>query len=182
MNRATAVLSPEEESQAAPHLDVFVLYEDCGTALRARLSLDALPASIRETPGFHVHLWNMKLLQQPFLREVAAVQAASAQVVLVSVHGRKDLPQPATEWLQSWRNHRGVDSNVLGLLMDADPPGRVQDRPVSASLARVAREAGSDFIYGCFHDTGNAQSISLSLPQVFADPPSSWRPSGFPPG
>ena len=82
-----------------PVLNVLLLYEDFGTALRTTHSLDLLPVSFITESGMHTNLGRLDLLAEPLLRDQAAREAAAADLIILSLHGHDGLPANAVEWL-----------------------------------------------------------------------------------
>lgn len=75
----------ERDAPVKPVLDVLLLYEDLGTALRAKHSLDLLPVPFITEAGLSTKLWRLDLLSQPLLREQAALEAAAADLIILSL-------------------------------------------------------------------------------------------------
>jgi hypothetical protein len=129
-------------------LNVLLLYEDMGTALRAKQALDLLSDRLGATAGFCARLWRLDLLGEPLLAEQAAIEAAAADVIVLSVHGRNGLRAEARGWLTRWLAHKAVRPYALAALLDPEPaqPGSVP--PVLAYLKRIAEVAHADLFYG----------------------------------
>jgi hypothetical protein len=130
-------------------LEVLLLYEDLSTALRARHSLDRLPGQLGGETGLNTRMWRLDLLRQPLLAEQAAIEAAAADVIILSLHGRTALRAEARNWLTRWLDRKEDRPYALAALLDAEtatPHGR---NPVVAYLKRVATTAGADLFCGC---------------------------------
>ena len=131
-----------------PVLDVLLLYEDLGTALRARHSLDRLPGQLGGETGLNTRLWRLDLLGQPLLAEQAAIEAAAADVIILSLHGRKELRAEARNWLSRWLDHKEDRPYALAALLDPEPAQPPGDNPVVVYLKRVAKAAHADLFCG----------------------------------
>ncbi len=132
----------------APLLNVMILYEDLGTGLRAKRSLDLLPDHLRANAKLSTKLWRLQLLSDPLLSEQAAREGAAADVIILSVHGRSALPVEVETWLGSWRRHKQPRAYALGVLLDAAEVSQGSENPVVSYMQQVASDAGVDLFYG----------------------------------
>jgi hypothetical protein len=131
-----------------PVLDVLLLYEDLGTALRAKHSLDLLPGQLSLEAGWGTRVWRLDLLGEPLLAEQAAIEAAAADVIILSLHGRNDLRAEARDWLDRWLDRKEDRPYALAALLDPEPAQPGGDNPVVAYLKRVAEAAHADLFCG----------------------------------
>jgi hypothetical protein len=131
-----------------PRLDVLLLYEDLGTALRAKHSLDLLPGQLSTEAGWGTRLWRLDLLGEPLLAEQAAIEAAAADVIVLSLHGRTALRAEARDWLSRWLHHKEDRPYALAALLDPEPALPGSDNPVVDYLKRVAEAAHADLFCG----------------------------------
>lgn len=147
---AEAVRAGPERGEAPvkPVLDVLLLYEDLGTALRAKHSLDLLPGQLGGEAGFYTRLWRLDLLGMPLLAEQAAIEAAAADVIVLSLHGRNELRAEVCHWLGRWLDHKEDRPYALAALLDPEPAQLGSDNPVVAYLKRVAEAAHADLFFG----------------------------------
>jgi hypothetical protein len=129
-------------------LDVLLLYEDLGTALRAKQSLDLLPVQLNDQAGGAMWIWRLDLLGQPLLAEQAAIEAAAADVIILSLHGRNELRAEARNWLNRWLDHKEDRPYALAALLDPEPVRPGSDNPVVAYLKRFAEAAHADLFCG----------------------------------
>jgi hypothetical protein len=131
-----------------PFLNVVILYEDFGTGLRAKRSLDLLPNRLSAKAPWSTKLWRIELLADPVLGEQAAIEAAAADVIILSLHGRSGLPNEVRKWLSGWLAHKESRPYALGVLLDSREGAKGGDNQVIAALKRVAADAGADLFYG----------------------------------
>lgn len=131
-----------------PTLDVFILYEDFGTGLRAKRSLDLLPNRFTGHTPLTTKLWRIELLSDPLLGEQAIVEASAADVMILSVHGRGELPDGVCKWLSGWLSRREKQPCALGVLLDAGDLDQGRKSPVISYMQRVAAAAQADLFYG----------------------------------
>ena len=139
MAAETVRAGPERgRAPVKPVLDVLLLYEDLGTALRAKHSLDLLPGQLGLKAGWGTRVWRLDLLGEPLLAEQAAIEATAADVIILSLHGRSELRAEA-------REDRPC---ALAALLDPEPAQPGGDNPVVAYLKRVAEAAHADLFCG----------------------------------
>jgi hypothetical protein len=132
-------------------VDVLLLYEDLGTALRAKKSLDLLPVQLGAEGGLYTWLWRLDLLGEPLLAEQAAIEAVAADVIILSLHGRTELRAEVRHWLSRWLDHKEDRPYALAALLDAEPAQPRGDHAVAAYLKQVAKAAGADLLCGYSH-------------------------------
>jgi len=146
---AKAVRAGPDDSDAPvkPVLNVLLLYEDFGTALRAKHSLDLLPVSFITEAGMRTNLWRLDLLSEPLFKERAAIEAAAADLIVLSVHGRCKLRIEAREWLNRWLDHKEARPYALAVLLDPETVNSGPDNPVVEYLKGIAEAASADLFY-----------------------------------
>jgi hypothetical protein len=130
-----------------PVLDVLMLYEDFGTALRAKHSLDLLPVSFITESGMRTNLWRLDLLREALLRDQAAREAAAADLIILSLHGHDRLQADAWEWLSRWLSYKEDRPYALAVLLDPGTANAGPDHPVVAQVKQIAAVAGADLFY-----------------------------------
>lgn len=131
-----------------PVLDVLLLYEDLGTALRAKHSLDLLPAPFITEAGLRTNLWRLDLLGEHLLAEQAALEAVAADMIILSLHGRNELRAEARDWLSRWLDHKEARPYALAVLLDPEPAHPGSDNPVVTYLKQFAEAAHADLFCG----------------------------------
>ncbi len=127
---------------------MLLLYEDLGTALRAKHSLDLLPGQLGAAAGLDTRLWRLDLLGEPLLAEQAAIEAAEADVIVLSLHGRTALRAEVCHWLSRWLDRKEDRAYALAAFLDPEPSQPGSDNPVVAYLKRVAEAANADLFFG----------------------------------
>jgi len=154
-------LSVGAETPILPFLNVIILYEDFGTGLRAKRSLDLLPKRLAAKTPLSTKLWRIELLADPLLAEQAALEAAAADVIILSVHGRRGLPDEVRKWLSGWLAHKEPRPYALGVLLDSREMSQGSENPVVASMQRVAADAGADLFYGFAEASGSELDATM---------------------
>ena len=143
---AKAVRAGPDEGQTPvkPALEVLLVYEDFGTALRAKHSLDLLPLPFITEARLNTKLWRLDLLGEPLLRERAALEAAVADLIIMSLHDRDELRADAREWLNRWLDEKENRPYALAVLLDPEPDNSRPDHPVLAYMKGIAAAAAAD--------------------------------------
>ena len=130
--------------EKGPGLNVLLMYEDFSTGLRARQLLDAVVNSVDLEVDFRAKLWRFDLLREPALLRRATDEAAKADMVFLSAHGRNDLPAAVHSWFKRWLERKGSEPCALAVALDPDTEHCPTRNRVLAALGTVARPAGVD--------------------------------------
>jgi hypothetical protein len=136
------------EPPVTPRLEVLILYEDLGTALRAKRLLDLISEKWDAGAGLNSKLWRRDLLGDSFLREQAAIEAAGADVILLSLHGQRGLPAEVSEWMGRWLHYKEDRSYAVGVLLDPELASKTGGASVVNSVRQLADAASADLFYG----------------------------------
>lgn len=131
--------SPEAEVLA---VDVLLIYEDLSTGLRARRAFEEAVQRIEMPADFKVDLWRFDLLWESALREAALKQAAKAGVLVISAHGRTELPATVQVWLSQWLERKDDQPCALVLSLDQEIEGTPSAKRILDFLQARAREVG----------------------------------------
>ena len=141
-------VSGRAQDPVKPLLNVVLLYEDLSTALRAKESLHRIARQLGTDAGFHAAFWRLDLLGEPLRVEQAAIEAAAADVIILSLHSGRELRAEACGWLERWLAYRKEHPYALAALFDAQAASTEKDIPVVAHMKRVAQAAGADLFFG----------------------------------
>lgn len=144
MQHALSFPPPEcLEAGPNPSFNVLIAYEDFETGKHAKRTYDFLVEHLGHDCHFNNQMWKFDVLSIPKLREMAAADAAGADIVVISCHG-DDLPELVKIWIESWID---ADDGPLALVALFDPPSEDHERTraVRAYLADVARRAQMEF-------------------------------------
>ena len=135
----------EADGRTPSGLEVLVMYEDRTAGLRASRSLDRLASRLGGGAELNRKLWRFDVLGLPLVREQAAVEASSVDILLLSLNSRKALPTAVQEWLHRWLDHKEERPYALGVLLDPAQDRQGTDDSGVAYAKKVAAEAGADF-------------------------------------
>ncbi|MHB8520909.1 MAG: hypothetical protein ACYDH9_09130 [Limisphaerales bacterium] len=147
-----AVDNPEEERVEpgkARRFEVVVAYEDFATGIRAKKAFDGVLRELGSDLTFNCKLWKFDILRIPQLKEMAADDAAEADMVLIAAHSGSELPAGVKKWIDLWVTRRRPGPRALVSLLDPEegsPSGR---NLVCNYLHQVSERGHMDFFCAC---------------------------------
>ena len=130
--------------QKSKRLAVSAVHEDSATGARAEEFCEALLTGLGRQCEFTKEMWLLTELRTAQLRAIAAKEAASADLVIVSVHHAEALPDEVKSWIDLWLKQRSNRSAVLLALFD--PLHLGTSSSMQAFLGDVARRGKMEFI------------------------------------
>ena len=92
--------------QKSKRLTVSVVYEDSATGARADDFYQTLIRCLGRNCEFTKEMWLLTELRTVQLRAIAAREAASADLVIISVHHAEALPDEVKSWIDPWLKQR----------------------------------------------------------------------------
>jgi len=131
-------------SKVFPTFRVVIVYEDFRTAAQAKRAYDFLAANLTHEWQLTSQMWKFELLRIPELRDMAAEDAAMANLIIVSCHGDQELPADVTDWVEMWQGDKG-EPVALVALFDRPPEQAQHARTTQAYLERVAKRGRMEF-------------------------------------
>jgi hypothetical protein len=122
-------------------LNVLTLFEDLDTGKRAKQIYDYLAEHLGSDFRLNHQVWNLNVLASPILRELAAKDASESDILIISLHGQRELSPEAKSWLELWIGQR---SAPIGLVALFDPDRRnsrtaLDTRRYLESIAQTGR-------------------------------------------
>jgi hypothetical protein len=135
--RFPAIKSDKEGNSA---LNVVIAYEDLETGKRAIKTYEYMVEQLGNECLFSNQMWKFDVLSVPKLKEVAAKDAAAADLIIVSAHEGKPLPAQVKAWMEVWLSYKSQASALVGLFGNESV-----SNPVRNYLAEVARRAKIEF-------------------------------------
>jgi hypothetical protein len=130
--------SPDTEVNSA--LNVVIAYEDLETGKRAMKTYEYMAQQLGGDCLFANQMWKFDVLAVPRLKEIAAKDAAAAEIIIISAHEGRELPRDVKAWIELWLAHKTQAAALVGLF-----GGESVDTPVRSYLAEIARRAGIEF-------------------------------------
>jgi len=139
-------------------------YEDASTAERAKKAWDHLVCTLQGHSDPGLRLWKFDVLRIREMRDVAARDAAQADMILIATRGAGELPAEVKAWIDGWLAHKSEaqdDQSTLAVLFDA-PPDKVGVPALAqfAYLQRAARRGNMDFLVSTFDQSGATTGFS----------------------
>jgi hypothetical protein len=131
----------DETDQA---LNVLTLFEDLDTGRRAKQIYDYLEKHLGSDFKLNHQVWNLNVLAAPMLRELAAKDASESDILIISLHGQRELSAEARSWLELWVGQR---SAPIGLVALFDPEQRNSETAIETRryLEAIAQTGRMDF-------------------------------------
>jgi hypothetical protein len=148
-------------------LRALVMYEDAAVGNRALAMLNRVARGVT-TPGqLRCSLWRFHFLNDPSLLEMAAAEAAGADIILIALPDWASLPSEVSEWISMWLMTRGKRPKALVALADEPPGVNGNTRCAFARLREVAQSARMDFFPAGSSGVANA-ALQTALARVAA--------------
>ena len=123
-----------------PALNVVIAYEDLETGKRAMKTYEYIVKQLGDECLFANQMWKFDVLGVPKLKEIAAKDAAAAEIIIVSAHEGRELPDQVKAWIDLWLSYK-TEARALVGLFDIE----ATDYPARTYLAEVARRAKIEF-------------------------------------
>jgi hypothetical protein len=158
--------------------NVLIAYEDFATGNRALSVFDRLFPASGGSPFFSTHnVWKFDLLEITKFRDVAAAEAANADMVIISAHVGRELPAVVKRWMEIWIKRRHAESGALVVLLDGQKSRVTPDLRMETYLQTCAVRAGMDFFIqrektrGTLHKPSDEDTSQAgrALPQTTLD-------------
>ena len=131
------------QPETKPTLNVVIAYEDFETGKHAKGTFDFLVHQLGSEFQFLNQMWKFDVLGIPKLRDMAAKDAAMADIIIISSQGQ----EPALEvklWVESWLALGGHPLALVALFAGQDCADR-ESNPAREYLAEVARRGRLEF-------------------------------------
>src|SRR6266542_491555 len=117
-----------------PALNVVIAYEDLETGKRAMKTYEYMVQQLGDQCLFANQMWKFDVLAVPKLKEMAAKDAAAAEIIIVSAHEGRELPAEVKSWIEMWLSYKTEASALVGLFGT-----ETETNPVRSYLAEIAR-------------------------------------------
>ncbi len=145
------------DRESNPALNVVIAYEDLETGKRAIKTYEHMVAQLGEECLFANQMWKFDVLAVPKLKEIAAKDATTAEIIIVSTHGRRELPAAVKGWLELALSCKTESTALVGLF-----DGDATESPVRTYLADLAKRADIEFFCqpGIWPGSANTRSTS----------------------
>ncbi|HWC61662.1 MAG TPA: hypothetical protein VHC44_18365 [Verrucomicrobiae bacterium] len=121
-------------------MNVVIAYEDLETGKRAMKTYEYMVQQLGNECLFTNQMWKFDVLAVPKLKEIAAKDAAAAEIIIVSAHEGRELSAEVKSWIEMWLGYKTEASALVGLFS-----GQSETHPIRTYLADVARRAQIEF-------------------------------------
>jgi hypothetical protein len=128
------------DRESNPALNVVIAYEDLETGKRAMKTYEYMVQQLGSQCIFANQMWKFDVLAVPKLKEIAAKDAAAADIIIVSAHESNELPNAVKAWTELWLTYKTGASALVGLF-----DGEAAENPIRTYLAEIARRGKMEF-------------------------------------
>lgn len=136
------IFTPDPSQQ--PLLSIAVLYEDRECGRKAKRTCDLLVDNLDQRHSMRQQMWRFDVLSVPKLREMAARDVLTADVVVISCRGSYPLPPEVSESLEQWL--AGPSQGLaLVALFESSATEAWKTVQLRQELELAARRAGVEF-------------------------------------
>jgi hypothetical protein len=130
--------------QKLKRIVVSAVHEDSATGTRAEDFCQTLARCLGRNCEISKEFWPLTELRTAKLRAIAAGEAATADLVIISVHFGEALPDEVKNWLDLWLRQKRSRPTVLLALFD--PLYLGSSSSMHAFLQEAAKKANVEFI------------------------------------
>jgi hypothetical protein len=155
-----------------PDFKIFVACENQAALYQARQVRDQVESLCKEEFEVSTAFWNFALFRSGSLRARAVLEAADAEVIVISLGGDNDLPEHAQAWMESLPVRREAGQAVLVAVIAGEEEPTMRQRSQIAYLREIATSRGLEFL--CNHAA--AEPADIFTPSSFlSERVESWR-------
>jgi|SRR5580704_6766957 hypothetical protein len=138
-------LGDEKNANWRSFFNVLVAYEDFSTGNLALSIFDRIFPGFNRLPAFSTrNVWKFDLLEIAPFREMAATEAAYADMIIISTHATAELPTAVKRWMEAWIKKRHSEPGALVVLLEGRRRRGMLDDRVEAYLQTCALRTGMD--------------------------------------
>jgi hypothetical protein len=144
MNMTVGIPRVWERWKGAGHIALTAVFEDSNTCTRVKDFCQAMARELGAHCKITQHVWMFSTFRMEELREIAAREAAVADLVILAARPAESLPEEVQNWIEKWLEQKGARRSVLLALLDRPFDGSVN--PVGTYLEKVADRGGLDLL------------------------------------
>jgi len=128
-----------------PTFRLFIACEDQAAFLQAKKVQEQIEALFGNEFEISRGLWNFALLRHERLREYAVMEAAEAEIIVISFRASSELPPHVKCWMESLPARTQIGQAALVALLGPKQLSREARHPQIAYLRQIAEGRGLDF-------------------------------------
>jgi hypothetical protein len=128
----------------AKRLVLLATFEDSVTGMRVKEFCQGLSRDLGQQCQIIEHVWLFSTFRLRELQEIAAEEAATSDLIIISAHRAESLPDEVKHWFDLWLHQKGKRHAVLLALLDPSYEGA--SRSMETYLQEVARRGGMEFL------------------------------------
>ncbi len=128
--------------------------------------LELVEGNLNEQGQLFYQWWNFEVLTIASLREMAAEEAATADMILLDLQGGRELPQEVIEWLNRWLALRNDRPGVLAALLNPAIKKPDASQEIILQLKQVAARGHMDFIASRAMEVGRDAELARKVGEV----------------
>jgi hypothetical protein len=142
----TIVTGPQvwQRWKEAKRLTLLATFEDSVTGRRVKEFCQGLSRTLGQECQIIEHVWLFSTFRLRELQEIAAEEASTSDLVIISVHQSESLPDEVKSWINLWLGHKGARHGILLALLD--PTYEEASSATEAYLQDIARRGGMEFL------------------------------------
>jgi len=139
-------------------MNVVIAYEDLETGKRAMKTYEYMVQQLGNQCLFANQMWKFDVLAVSKLKEIAAKDAATADIIIVSAYEGRELPSEVKTWIDLWLSYKTEAGALVALCH-----GQAEQNPVRTYLNRVAQHGKMEFF--CQPGSSNSTRSTTTLAQ-----------------
>jgi hypothetical protein len=144
MNPSTGMPRVWDRWKDAEHLALVATFEDSSTCTRVKQFCRNLASELGARCKITQHVWTLSTLRMQELQEIAAGEAATADLIIIAARLAESVPDELKHWIEKWMHQRGNRTIVLLALLDRPHDGTVN--PIRTYLQEVADRGGLELL------------------------------------
>ena len=128
---------------------IFIAYED-SDSFSAISKSAILPGTVAQIPNqeeMDALVFSEFWAEKSWANAVTAVTRAN--VIVVSLSGRTDLPVPVQRWMETWPNYEQVNHTTLVVVFGTEPTDDSTQNVLLSYFRQIAANHGLDFVCNC---------------------------------
>jgi len=155
----------------APYVDgkdisVVITFDDSSTAGKASELLQLVGRKLKGEDGRLFHQWwNTEVLAFNSLRELAAAEAAAADLIIICMHAGQELPEMVASWMKRLITLRKNRHGALIAVLDPDKKQPETSQSIVSQLKQVAASGQMNF-FATGAKTGKDAALSRSASEA----------------